>query len=285
LDWIVRVSHDERAFGSLNPANANLAYTSLRENGCVLLRGAFQERIVDAMQREFAKQYGSHDAAAMAERSSRPAPNPVLEVGERRYEITLEMSGAFAAPEVFANPLLVKFLLPLLGSELRLSGFTAVVSYPGATAQHIHRDHGQLFPDQSIGPELPVYAINVTVPLIDVDIQTGPTAVWLGSHRSPDSNLLPGMQSATIEPFRRGDAILIDYRTLHTGLPNVSATVRPIAYLVYTRTWFFDEINHRDRSSLDMPLATYRSMPQYTQTLLLRAFRHAMLTEGLQKQE
>jgi len=284
LDWIVQVSHDERAFGSLNPANANLAYTSLRENGCVLLRGAFQERIVDAMQREFAKQYGSLDDVAMAARSSRPAPNPVMEVGKSRYEITLEMSGAFAAPEAFPNPLLIKFLLPLLGTELRLSGFTAVVSYPGATVQHIHRDHPHLFPDlPSLGPELSVYAINVTVPLIDVDRQTGPTAVWLGSHRRAEGNL-PGMESATIEPFKRGDAILIDYRTLHAGLANASANVRPIAYLVYARTWFFDEINHRKRTSLDMPLATYLSMPQYTKSLLLRAFRHA-IREGPRDRE
>jgi ectoine hydroxylase-related dioxygenase (phytanoyl-CoA dioxygenase family) len=88
------------------------------------------------------------------------------------------------------------------------------------------------------------------------------------------------METATRVPFQQGDAILIDYRTLHTGMPNTSGRVRPIAYLVYARTWFFDEINHMERSSLDMPLATYRSLPQYTRSLLLRALRQAIVTEG-----
>ena len=56
--------------------------------------------------------------------------------------------------------------------------------------------------------------------------------------------------------------------------PNNGARVRPILYLVYTRTWFFDEQNHTKRRSLNMPMTTYDSLPQHTHSLLLRAFRH-----------
>jgi hypothetical protein len=76
-------------------------------------------------------------------------------------------------------------------------------------------------------------------------------------------------------PFQRGDCVLLDYRTLHTGLPNLSGRARPIVYMVYTRPWFFDEVNHVNRISLDMPLEQYDQLPQSVRPLLIRAFSQA----------
>jgi len=89
---------------------------------------------------------------------------------------------------------------------------------------------------------LPAHAINVAIPLIDVAVETGPTGIWLGSHKWPES-YIPPPEAMTSVPFQRGDCILVDYRTLHTGLPNHSNLVRPIIYMTYARTWFFDECN------------------------------------------
>jgi hypothetical protein len=72
------------------------------------------------MHREFVGRFGALDAAKMAVEAKKQPPNPVMEVGERRYEITVEMSGAFAVPESFANPLVLKVLAPLLGADMRL---------------------------------------------------------------------------------------------------------------------------------------------------------------------
>jgi ectoine hydroxylase-related dioxygenase (phytanoyl-CoA dioxygenase family) len=276
VDWIVTVSYEERAFGALNATTTKQALDSLAENGCVLLRGSFQERVVDSLYREFMSRYGSLDAHAMAAKSKEPPPTPVMEVGANRFEIALKMTGAFAALEVFANPLLLRLLAPLLGNDLRLSGFTAVASYPGASVQHIHRDHAHLFADNSVGAQLPTYAVNVSVPLIDVDTETGPTGIWPGSQHLPDTHRFSA-ETATVEEFRRGDAILIDYRTFHTGMPNRSTKLRPILYMVYSRSWFFDEVNHTQRSSLDVPMETLRTMPAHMQSLLLRAYRAAHL--------
>ena len=52
--------------------------------------------------------------------------------------------------------------------------------------------------------------------------------------------------------------------------------MRPIAYMVYTRTWFFDEINHRMRPSLGMTLEEYAHLPEEVQPLVMRVFsQHA----------
>jgi hypothetical protein len=271
MSWVIAVSESERVNGQLSVETAEAGYAALIEHGALLLRGVFTPEAVDAMYREYYAQYGEVGAAEMGVLAERPAPNPVHWVGESRYEITTRMNGAFADPNLFANPLLTSFLAPLLGDLMRLSGMTVVVSYPGSELQHIHRDHPLLFGDCEESCNLPAYAINVTIPLIDVEPAMGPTGIWLGSQRRFEPSD-PEPEAMTVEPFLRGDCVLLDYRTLHAGLPNQSNVVRPIAYLVYTKTWFFDEVNHVERSSLGMTLAQYQALPEALQGLLLRVF-------------
>jgi ectoine hydroxylase-related dioxygenase (phytanoyl-CoA dioxygenase family) len=212
-----------------------------------------------------------------------PFPNPIQKVGDGRFEIAMRMTGPFGQPMLFANPLLINFLAPLLGNDLmRLGSVTAVASFPGAEMQHIHRDHQQLFHEfAQIGPALPMYAVNVSIPMIDIDAQTGPTAIWPGSHRwTEKQEASPHLGMASV-PFQRGDAVLMDYRTMHTGLPNNSQTVRPILYLVYTREWFFDDNNHRGRAPLDIPLEHLQLLPSELRVLMMRAFQQQVRARQL----
>ena len=275
MDWIIPVSWSENASNTLSPATANAGYAALRECGCVILRGVFSSGEGEALHREYLAQYGAMDVQQMSAEALKPPPSHFIEVGEARYDITARMKGAFAAPRLLANTLLHRFLTPLLGDAIRLNSFTVVASHPGAQLQHPHRDHGHLYPELPPDPPLPAHAINVAIPLIDVDIETGPTGFWLGSHKWPES-YIPPPEAMTTVPFQRGDCILVDYRTLHTGMPNRSTRVRPIVYMTYARTWFFDECNHLGRSSLNMPLETYQALPESIRPLLLRAHLQAM---------
>jgi uncharacterized protein YecA (UPF0149 family) len=72
--------------------------------------------------------------------------------------------------------------------------------------------------------------------------------------------------------------MLVDYRTMHAGLANMSDRVRPILYLVYERPWFFDYGNHMRRIPLDMPLERYNAAPASLRPLLTRAHSYAMFT-------
>jgi Phytanoyl-CoA dioxygenase (PhyH) len=277
MDWVVAVSPSEAAGGELTPETEAAARAALHEHGCILLRGAFPPATIEAMHREYVSQLGTLDLAAMETESLKPPPNRLIGVGRARYDITLRMTGAFGGTEVFANGLLLKFLRPLLGRDMRLNSFTAVVSYPGAPQQQPHRDHDHLFPQPGVAASLPVYAVNVAVPLIDVDLETGPTGVWLGSHRSGQTVAVQG-KDMTASPLQRGDCMLLDYRTLHAGLPNRSGPARPIVYMVYGRRWFFDDVNYINRIPLDMPLEHYHELPESVRPLLVRAFSYAMLT-------
>ena len=278
---VVSVSPDERAQGQLTPPANVAAVTALHEQGAVILRGAFPTGTIDALQAEFAARYGGLDLAGMEARASAPPPNPIQKVGDGRFEIAMRMTGLFGKPDLFANRIVLNFLGQLLGGNLmRLGSMTVVASFPGAAVQHIHRDHAQLFQEfANIGPNLPIFAVNVSVPLIDIDQTTGPTGIWPGSHRWTTND--PPRESMVSIPFQRGDCILMDYRTLHTGLPNSSARVRPILYLVYTREWFFDDNNHRQRIPLDMPLADIEALPEELSLLMLRARQQALRLKQL----
>ena len=274
MDWIIAVSPGETASGQLLPETEGAAVEALREHGCVLVRGVLPTSTVDAMHADFLSQFGGMGAAEMRAAAAKPAPNRVLTVGAERYDITLRMTGAFGRAEVFANPLLLKVLRRMLGRGLQLCNFTTVVSHPGTPQQRVHRDFPHLFDEPGVGPSLPVYAINVAVPLIDVDVETGPTAVCLGSHLRPQNAAIKD-SDLTHVALQRGDCMMLDYRTLHTGLANRSQRSRPIVYMVYSRTWFFDESNHVNRIPLDMPLEDYERLPAAVRSLLIRAFSHA----------
>jgi ectoine hydroxylase-related dioxygenase (phytanoyl-CoA dioxygenase family) len=277
-DWIVAVSPSEIASGQLAPHTESAAHAAFDEHGCVLLRGALAPAIVEAMHREYAAQAGVLDLVQMRDQAAKSGPNWLSQVGNARYDVTLRMTGALGQAEVFANPLLLKFLRPLLGADMHLNSFTAVVSHPGATQQRAHRDYPHLYFEPGVGLNLPVHAVNVVVPLVDVDLETGPTGVWLGSHRSGDT--AQQIESLTVCALQRGDCMLMDYRTLHAGLPNRTGLARPIVYMVYARPWFFDQQNHvrSSRVPLDMPLEHYNGLPVSVRPLLSRAFYYAMLS-------
>src|SRR3984893_14273097 len=220
MDWIVAVSADETASGEFAPETEATAHAAFREHGCVLLRGMFRPDAIEALHREYLARYGTLDMVGMGLEADRPPPNRFLAVGGARCDITLPMAGAFGDSDPVAEPRPLQCPGPVLGNGFQLSNFTAVVSHPGAPIQHIHRDSGHLFAEALVGPDLPVYAVNVAVPLIDVDTRTGPTGVWLGSHRWPSA--VAPIETMTVAAWQRGDCMLLDYRTLHTGLPNAS---------------------------------------------------------------
>jgi len=278
-DVVVAVSADERARGQLLPETERAAYAAFRSHGCLLLRGVFPATLVDAMYRDYVARYGAMDARGMREQALKPSPNPFIARSEARYQITPRMSGAFGQPGVFANSLLCRFLAPLFSGDMQLSSFTLVVSHPGAPLQPVHRDHGHLFVEPEVGLNLPVHAVNVVVPLIDTDLETGPTGVWPGSQQWPES-VQPQPDTLTACPIERGDCMLLDYRTLHSGLPNRGGRARPILYMVYARSWFFDDVNHFGIRSLDMTVEDCRALPESVRPVMIRAMSQAMRAQA-----
>jgi hypothetical protein len=275
---ILAVSADERARGRLDAEVERGALAAFRSHGCLVLRGALAPALIDAMHADYMARYGALDANAMRERALLPPPNPIIARGEGRFQITPRMTGAFAAPGIFASLLLRHVLAPMIGDDLQLSSFTLVVSHPGASLQAVHRDFGHLFADPGVAASLPPHAVNVVVPLLDVDLATGPTGVWPGSQAWPENGRAqPDTMAACA--LQRSDCMLVDYRTLHTGLPNLSSRARPILYMVYARSWFFDDANHFGTTALDLSLEEHRRLPASAHPILIRALSQAMRSQ------
>lgn len=275
MELIVPVSAGERVRGQLCPETAQEASSKFAQHGCVQLQGLFERSTIDILFQDYVARYGALGADEMHALATQHKPTSFVKRGDARYEITPRMNGGFGLPDVFANRVLVELLAPLLGADMQLSNFTLVVSHPGASVQSIHRDYYHLFAEPGVSANLPPHAINVIVPLIDVDIATGPTGVCPGSHRWPSSRQ-PESGGMNVVPIQRGDCILVDYRTLHAGLPNHSMNVRPIICMVYARIWFFDDSNHFGAKSVDISLEDYDRSPQFARTLLTRGLSQAM---------
>lgn len=259
----VIISDIERKAADLRIATIEAALAQFGEDGYVVLRNVFDPALIDRLHDGYQARYGSASAANLA------TEGRALEVGNQRFELTLEMTAPFDNRTLYANELVDSIVAPLLGRTRKLNSFTAVVSYPGAELQHIHRDHDHLF-DEAIAGSLPPHAVNVAVPLIDVSLDCGPTAVWPGSHRWPPQAKCDVADAVTPE-LARGDCLLIDYRTMHAGMPNASGRIRPVLYLVYARPWFFDEKNHQERNPVDFPRESYEKLPSDLRWLLSRA--------------
>jgi len=138
-----------------------------------------------------------------------------------------------------------------------------VTALPGAEDQPIHLDHPPLFEAAPhLTNSIPPYAVTMVVPLVDIDEQTGTTAIWEGSHKKSDdqnsedrfrllSRLMqePDYSMAARPLPRQGDVYLMDYRVIHGGLANRSQIDRPILYVVYSRPWFRDGFNFGTEST------------------------------------
>jgi len=276
---VVTVSAQERAHATLAPNTERAARAAFSAHGFVLLRNVFARASIEAMYRDYLTRYGAISLREMQERSKQPPPNRFVCRGEARYQITPPMNSAFGAPEVYANPLVRQVLAALFDNDLQLNSFTLVVSYPGSTFQPVHRDHAHLFAKPEVASVLPVYAVNAVVPLMDTDLVGGPTGVWPGSHLWPEA-VQPRPESVVAGAVRRGDCMLLDYRTLHSGLANRGTVARPIACMVYARSWFFDDVNYFGTTSLDLPLEEQEKVPDYARPLLARARSQTMRIRG-----
>lgn len=260
-------------------ADAAVVAAQFAQHGCVILEGIFAAPFIAELYEAFIAQYGAMTADDMEAACHQAGSTKFFQVGGRRYEIAPTMNPPFSDPQLYSNDVIRSVLDELLGGGYKVSSFTIVVSHPGSDAQHVHRDDAHLFERENVGRALPPHAINVAIPLVDIDLEVGSTGFWLGSHRWEAGHACPQDQMVARE-LRRGDCMMIDYRTMHGGMPNQSTRVRPILYIVYTRPWFFDEKNFNTRNPLDLPEREYAKLAPDLQDLMSRSARQRLLAKG-----
>jgi ectoine hydroxylase-related dioxygenase (phytanoyl-CoA dioxygenase family) len=252
----------ERTAGALSSRTIELAARDLRTAGALILEDVVEPALIALARRAFDEtcaicpQDGGHDG--------------VLEVGERRLEITVDLEPPFSDPALFANPWLLPILDATLDENFVIDSFGIVCSFPGAPEQHRHSDGGMLFPHSGIDKILPTAAIVVAVPLVEMNDIHGTTSLWLGSHRRAYGDK-GGDETKPL--VREGSCLLWDYRLKHGGTANRSETVRPLLYLTYCRPWWVDHVNFatRKQSRLRVRRGFAQGLDERHRRLLVRA--------------
>ena len=105
---------------ALTELEADVAADMFIEHGCLALEAAFPPTLL-------ARCLAHHQAGLACEPGAWP------EVGEGRTMLPLRVGGPFNAPELYAQPLLMRLLDRLLGPDFLIGSMTMVVARPGAT--------------------------------------------------------------------------------------------------------------------------------------------------------
>jgi Phytanoyl-CoA dioxygenase (PhyH) len=259
---VIRItpSGEERNAGAFSSETIEKASHYMRTDGTLILEDIINPALVTNAREAFIEKYDryldgrSHDDA--------------LEVGESRLMITVDLDPPFDRRELFANSWLFSVFGAVFDGDFILDAHGVVCSLPGAPRQHIHQDGGDIFPQAGLNRLLPVVAVTVGIPLLEMNKTHGTTALWPGSHRDETRALTEIGEEPVV---REGSCILWDYRLRHSGTPNQSPAPRPLLYMTYCRSWFMDHKNYRTQVGLRAPKAFLAELPDDLRRVLARA--------------
>lgn len=254
----VALSSQAQSSGCLEPQTLELMLTLFKRYGVLQVDNVFSRALIERLQKSFAAKYEGHYLDG--------AFPEALAVGDKRFMLTLDLDDEFGDPTLIASTLVLPFMDRVLGSERILSAYTAVVSLPGSQEQGIHKDHPALFEEYGWNLEHPSFAVQVVVPLIALDEETGTTRVFKGSQRLSANDVTELSHQDPTVPL--GSCLLIDYAVAHAGRSNRSSHARPILNLVFSRPWFRDTRNYRHQPPLRISQAYWNGAPDSVKDLV-----------------
>jgi hypothetical protein len=161
--------------------------------------------------------------------------------------------------ELIDMPTTTPILSAIFGSpNYVVCGAGGDMAFPGAIEyQGLHSDNVWTELHDPVGGvkmrDLPVPALHINFPIVDLTPENGPIRQIPGTHRS--RNPIPKlkdepewMRLSTICPLPAGSAIFRDARCWHGGTPNLSREVRAMPNVEYFSPWFRSEALIRSMS-------------------------------------
>jgi Phytanoyl-CoA dioxygenase (PhyH) len=253
-------SEAERNAGVFSKATVDKASHCMRTEGTLILEDIVNPILILEARETFVQRYGRYLDGRKHE--------DALEVGGGRQMITLDLERPFDRAELFANSWLCPVLRTAFEGEFVLGAYGVVCSLPGAPRQHVHQDGGDLFPHAVLNRMLPMAAVTVAIPLLEMNEIHGTTALWPGSHHA---DTLGSAEIGEEPRVREGSCVIWDYRLRHSGTPNRSAVPRPLLYIMYCRPWFVDHQNYRQQVAVRAPKRFLMGLSEDLRRLLVRA--------------
>eukprot|EP00656_Telonema_subtile_P057348 TRINITY_DN9406_c0_g1_i3.p1 TRINITY_DN9406_c0_g1~~TRINITY_DN9406_c0_g1_i3.p1 ORF type:complete len:194 (+),score=33.72 TRINITY_DN9406_c0_g1_i3:144-725(+) len=131
---------------------------------------------------------------------------------------------------------LIRILQLFLRGAFKMELQTVINSKPGSQHQRWHQGWRYLFHPEE---RLPPYAAVVTIPLVDLSEEMGPTEICPGKKlrfyrgwSCPEGSVAASSTMGTVAIF--------DYKTLHRGPANTASSDRPMVSLVFSRSFFLN---------------------------------------------
>ncbi|MCE2746041.1 MAG: SAM-dependent methyltransferase [Burkholderiales bacterium] len=222
-----------------DPEVEKKAKALLDVEGAVLFEGMFPKALIDKTRETFLAHFEDLKKSEMGQ------PNFV---GNKRYTFPVRVVEPFNNPSLFANETMVKVLEESMGQRPIINAYGAVVTYPGANSQHVHREHPLLFTKDEHNCMLPNYAVTVLIPLVDLNPTLGGTQLWPRTHTTGLDASQEG--PATVLYAQKGDALMFDYRTFHGGMPCLAGELRVVLFITYSVPWFRDTLAFESHDAL-----------------------------------
>jgi ectoine hydroxylase-related dioxygenase (phytanoyl-CoA dioxygenase family) len=253
-------SEAERSARAFCSATLDNASRCMRTEGALVLEDIVSQSLILEAREIFVQRYNRYlDGQKHAD---------ALQVGDRRLMITVDLEPPFDRRELIANSWLLPVLRAAFEDDFVLAAYGVVCSMPAAARQPIHQDGGDLFPQAGLNRLLPIVAVTVGIPLLEMNEIHGTTALWPGSHRDETR---ASAENADEPVVGEGSCVLWDYRLRHGGTPNRSAVPRPLLYLTYCRAWFMDHKNYLQQAPVRAPKSFLADLPEDLRRLLARA--------------
>lgn len=240
----ITISDAERESKQLSAKNVGQAQGALKEQGYAILRGAVPVHALETLK--FKMEEDLKRLLAMESQVTLPY-NWV----KGHLAVQPPPEHPYLFPEILANPFAAA-VSKAVHSKFFNNAYDGLTILPGTSAQPLHADHGQLWPD--LKEAHPPVTLVINIPLTDTNEQNGAIELWPGTHLN--TTIWKGddieVPAAAIESLRQpctpiractrqGDILMRDMRLWHRGMPNFSES--PRIMLVNTHHIFWRERN------------------------------------------
>jgi ectoine hydroxylase-related dioxygenase (phytanoyl-CoA dioxygenase family) len=258
---LMRITRSEAEWkaGAFSSETLEKASRCIRADGTLVLEDIVDPALIREAREAFLQRYDRYLGGQKH--------HDAVQVGKRRLQIIVDLEPPFERRELIANPLLLSFLKAAFEDDVVLGAYGVVCSLPAAPRQHIHRDGAVLFRQAALNRLLPMVAVTVAMPLLEMNEIHGTTALWPRSHRD---DTLASTETADEPLVREGSCAIWDYRLRHGGTPNRSAAPRPLLYMTYCRAWFVDHTNYQQQLPVRAPKGFLANLPEDLRPLLAR---------------
>ncbi|MDF3074716.1 MAG: hypothetical protein K0S54_2383 [Alphaproteobacteria bacterium] len=160
--------------------------------------------------------------------------------------------------QLWMHPTVIALAESYLDDQIQLSVASTITSYPGQTAQVLHRDDGY-YPLPRPRPPL---SLNCLWAIDPFTAASGGTLIVPGSHTNA-SEERPAQKPISVE-MPPGSAVFYDASLFHGGGANVSQDRRAAVSAVYCRAW----LRQQENQYLCVPPAIAKTIPPLLQRLI-----------------